>query len=77
MFYFSGLDPILKVINGLSTITTLLIFLQNKQYNLELLKIHHEDVISRIDLEKHKFSYKIKSKNQGVFYINIYGNYSI
>lgn len=41
------------------------------------LKIHQDAVISRIDLEKHKFSYKLKSKNHGVFVMNIYGNVSI
>ncbi|MCK5400906.1 MAG: pirin family protein [Flavobacteriaceae bacterium] len=41
------------------------------------LKIHQDAMISRIDLEKHKFSYKLKSKNHGVFVMNIYGNVSI
>lgn len=42
------------------------------------LKIHQDAVISRVDLDENTtFNYKLKSKNHGVFVMNIYGNVSI
>lgn len=42
------------------------------------LKIHQDAIISRIDLDKDStFNYTLKSKNHGVFAMNIYGKFSI
>lgn len=42
------------------------------------LKINQNALISRIDLEQaSSFNYKLKSKNHGVFVMNIYGNASV
>jgi len=42
------------------------------------LKIYQDAVISRIDLDKDKtFQYKLKSKNHGVYIMNIFGNVNI
>ena len=38
------------------------------------LKIHQDAIISRIDLDKsHSFDYKLKSKNHGVYIMNVSG----
>jgi len=44
----------------------------------ETLKIHQDATISRIELDKDAtFNYRLKSKNHGVFVMNIYGEFSI
>lgn len=42
------------------------------------LKIHQDAIISRIDLDKDKtYKYTLKSKNHGVYAMNIFGNASV
>ncbi|MEO8934929.1 MAG: pirin family protein [Xanthomarina sp.] len=42
------------------------------------LKIHQDAILSRIDLDKKKsFNYQLKSKNHGVYVMNIFGNVTI
>jgi hypothetical protein len=42
------------------------------------LKIHQDAIISRIDLDKNKtFNYQLKSKNHGVYMMNIFGKVTI
>lgn len=42
------------------------------------LKIHQDAKISRIDMEQNSsFNYKLKSKNHGVYVMNIFGNVSL
>ena len=42
------------------------------------LKIHQDAIISRIDLDENStLNYTLKSKNHGVFVMNVYGNISI
>jgi hypothetical protein len=42
------------------------------------LKIHQDAIISRIDLDKGKtFEYQLKSKNHGVYMMNIFGNMTV
>lgn len=42
------------------------------------LKIHQDAVISRIELDKNQeFEYRLKSKNHGVYVMNIHGNVTI
>ena len=44
----------------------------------ESLKIHQDAQISRIDLDEHKaFDYQLKSKNHGVYVVNISGEFVI
>ncbi|GAA4807862.1 pirin family protein [Litoribaculum gwangyangense] len=44
----------------------------------ESLKIHQNAIISRIDLDKGKtLNYHLKSKNHGVYVMNIFGNHTI
>jgi hypothetical protein len=44
----------------------------------ESLKIHQDAIISRIDLDKGKiFEYQLKSKNHGVYVMNVFGNVTI